>query len=178
MKTFALAASILLFLAYDGNAQCMTEDESLDTCMTTAGTGDVAKEACDVCVVAAAGSSAAIGTVTCDDLANGDGGLCVALNLCPCPESCVAEVGAYALCEFNDEVSADCASLSLDCSDAATTTAEDGAATTEDGGAVTTEAPPATTEAPPTADPTSATSLTFTKMGVVVAGVISSIYLL
>lgn len=48
MKTFAFA---LLFLASHISAQqCIAEDEALDACMETAGTGGAAKTACDRCI--------------------------------------------------------------------------------------------------------------------------------
>jgi hypothetical protein len=195
MKTFALAASIL-FLVHNASAQCVAEDESLDACMTTAGTGDVAKEACDVCVTAAAAATSAIATTTCDELAAGDSGLCVALNLCPCPESCAADVDAYALCEVNDELGLGCTNLNCrvdgtdtppDGTDAppeGTDTPPDGTDSppTEAAGSPTdppapTEAAGAPTEAPPTAAPTSAAaSLTYAKMGSLVVGIIATIY--
>ena len=96
MKTFALACAVLL-LAHGAHAQpgqddpCLTEGEALDACMTTAGLGDAAQGVCDTCVDLAASATYTIGTITCDELASGDNGLCVALNLCPCPAECAAE---------------------------------------------------------------------------------------
>jgi cell division septation protein DedD len=187
MKTFTLACVVLL-LTHGGNAQCVTEDTALDVCMETAGLGDVAKEACDVCVVAAAAATSAIMTTTCEELASGDNNLCVALGLCPtCPVGCSAEMDAYALCEVNDELALGCQTLECNVADPETPTtapaptaagstpteaapAEAGSTPTE---AAPTEAGSTPTEAPPTDTPTSMASPTYTKIGAFVAGLLA-----
>lgn len=146
MKTFALACAVLL-LARGAHAQpgqddpCLTEGEALDACMTTAGLGDAAQGVCDTCVDLAASATYTIGTITCDELASGDNGLCTALNLCPCPAECAAEAGSYALCEINAELGLGCESI--DCPPPQGT-----------------DAPPAVTDVPPEGtDPTAPPSV-------------------
>jgi hypothetical protein len=91
--------------------------------LETAGLGDGAKEACDICVSAAAAATYAIGTTSCDELATPENGLCVALGLCPtCPVGCSAEMEAYALCEVNDELGLGCQTLECNVVDPVTPT--------------------------------------------------------
>jgi hypothetical protein len=196
IKTFAFACVVLL-LTHGGNALCDTEDTALDVCMETAGLGDVDKEACDTCVEAAAAVTSAIMNTTCEELAIGDNGLCVALNLCPCPEDCAAEVDSYALCEVNDELGLGCQTLECNLAETPTTApapteagntpteaapTEAGSTPTEaaptEAGSTPTEAAPTEagstpTEAPPTDTPTSMASPTYTKIGAFVAGLLA-----
>jgi hypothetical protein len=119
----SIFACVVLLLTHDGNAQCVTEDTALDVCMETTGLGDVDKEACDTCVVAAATATSAIMTTTCEELTSRDNSLCVALGLCPtCPVGCSAEMEAYALCEVNDELGLGCQTLECNVIDSETPT--------------------------------------------------------
>jgi hypothetical protein len=147
MKTFTLACVVLL-LTHGGNAQCVTEDTALDVCMETAGLGDAAKEACDICVSAAAAATYAIRNTTCDDLAMADNGLCIALGLCPtCPVGCSAEMEAYALCEVNDELGLGCQTLECNFADPETPTT---APAPTEAGSTPTEAAPTEAGSAPT----------------------------
>jgi hypothetical protein len=92
MKTFVFA--LLFLVSHVGAQQCTTEDEALDACMETAGTGGPAKTACDLCVSGAGETAGEAGGV-CADFEGGSSELCAALAGCMrCPAECSAEMEA------------------------------------------------------------------------------------